>query len=151
MVFISCIIVVISEENVWQLCRFVEENYSENLAECYAVFVSNPQQSIPLLNQKAGHSNRHGFVVWVFFKTFSHSLITYYTIYFHDVCFDQDYHVIFIQKTPVGGSFVYDLDSLLSFPCHFEEYCAKTVCDDDSLLPEFQRYNNTMPLLLQLL
>ena len=53
----------------------------------------------------------------------------------------QDYHVIFIQKMMGSdGSFVYDLDSLLSFPCNFDLYCAKTVCDDDSLPPDYQRY-----------
>ena len=69
-VFLIIIVIIhcYSEENVWHLCRLVKEQYPGILGECYAVFISNAQQSIPLWNQKAGQ-NRHGFVVWVTFFT----------------------------------------------------------------------------------
>ena len=54
----------LSEENVWHLCKRVQENTPALLPECYAVFISNDQQAVPLWCQAAG-DNECGLVQWV--------------------------------------------------------------------------------------
>lgn len=61
----------------------------------------------------------------------------------------QDYHVIFIHQTS-HGAFVYDLDSVLAFPCDFSEYIDQTVRTDDDLRPEFHRWITCGKLLFKL-
>ena len=51
---------------------------------------------------------------------------------------NQDYHVIFIDKRE-SDCHVYDLDSTLNFPCHFEEYLEQAIKNDDVIPIQFQR------------
>jgi len=51
---------------------------------------------------------------------------------------NQDYHVIFIHKRE-SDCHVYDLDSTLNFPCHFEEYLEQAIKNDDVIPIQFQR------------
>ena len=61
--FILCILDAFSEENVWHLCHHIRENHPSKLEGCYAVFISNRDQTIPLWYQKSGREA--GFVIWV--------------------------------------------------------------------------------------
>nr|XP_018913211.1 PREDICTED: protein N-terminal glutamine amidohydrolase [Bemisia tabaci] len=99
------------EENVWKLCEKVKLNNEAHLDKCYAVFISNPNQTVALRNQKAGHNNE-GLVVW-------------------------DYHVIFLIVCPDDGCFVFDLDSSLMFPSSFETYIEKTFYSSTSFSEQF--------------
>lgn len=50
----------------------------------------------------------------------------------------QDYHVVLLHHG--NGSWIYDLDSLLPFPCNFLSYFNETIKDDNHLREEFHRY-----------
>ena len=41
------------EENVWKLCQRLQQDPYE-LQQSYAVFISNPDRTVPLWSQKAG-------------------------------------------------------------------------------------------------
>ena len=60
------------EENVWKLADHVRSNAPNELLKCYAVFVSNKKQVVPLWRQRAGRDEEK-LVIW-------------------------DYHVIFVYK-----------------------------------------------------
>lgn len=47
----------------------MKENYSDLLEECFAVFISNHKQAIPLWSQKKGEDEQ-GLVVWVSTKMY---------------------------------------------------------------------------------
>ncbi|KXS12423.1 hypothetical protein M427DRAFT_101408 [Gonapodya prolifera JEL478] len=81
------------EENVWWLCKAAVDRGLGNRS--FAVFVSNTHQTIPLWRQQRA-AEPAAAVVW-------------------------DYHVLFVLKTQTG-TFVYDLDSTLPFPCPLEDY-----------------------------
>lgn len=100
------------EENVWHLCKAVKDNHPSCVIDCFCVFISNDDQTIPLWEQTAS-TRDDGLVVW-------------------------DYHVIFIHKMP-DGSFVYDLDTRLNFPCPFKIYLDNGVHSCESLKPQFHR------------
>jgi hypothetical protein len=53
-----------SEENVWHMCKYVKENQPELLNKCFAVFISNENQTIPLWSQKQS-PDKEGLVIWV--------------------------------------------------------------------------------------
>nr|CAG4641148.1 EOG090X0C0Q [Eulimnadia texana] len=107
------------EENVWHLCDFVRRNNPADLSNCWVVFISNKNQTIPLWEQKASRDET-GLVIW-------------------------DYHVIFVVQKNAGKSLVYDLDSRLNFPCDFDEYVAKTIQSDDNIFPQFHRFFRVVP------
>lgn len=50
----------------------------------------------------------------------------------------QDYHVLLIYKGE-GESIVYDLDTILPFPCRFTTYLEYAIDKDSLLKPEFHR------------
>ncbi|CAG8479621.1 3127_t:CDS:2 [Paraglomus occultum] len=103
------------EENVYHLChkflalsgsQLEEDDANGEItspaSEVYVVFITNEWSSIPLLRQRAGAGlNAEGFVCW-------------------------DYHVILLYTEAENGqkkrSWVYDLDTVLPFPCEFETY-----------------------------
>nr|CAG4642752.1 EOG090X0C0Q [Evadne anonyx] len=105
------------EENVWHLCHNVKENHPSKLQGCYAVFISNGGQTIPLWYQKS--AGEAGFVIW-------------------------DYHVIFLHKNAYECQ-VYDLDSTLSFPCQFEDYLEQAIKCDEMLPTQFHRLFRIIP------
>ncbi|XP_071277853.1 protein N-terminal glutamine amidohydrolase isoform X2 [Agelaius tricolor] len=100
------------EENVWKLCDYIRSQDRYPLEEFYAVFISNDKRMIPLWKQKSGHGDEP--VVW-------------------------DYHVILLHLSSREQNFVYDLDTVLPFPCPFDVYSVEAFRLDDSLRPEFHR------------
>ncbi|KAM6102281.1 protein N-terminal glutamine amidohydrolase isoform 3-T3 [Theristicus caerulescens] len=100
------------EENVWKLCDYIRSQDQYPLEEFYAVFISNDRRMIPLWKQKSGHGDEP--VVW-------------------------DYHVILLHVSSGKQNFIYDLDTVLPFPCPFDVYSVEAFRLDDSLRPEFHR------------
>ncbi|XP_076185259.1 protein N-terminal glutamine amidohydrolase isoform X4 [Aptenodytes patagonicus] len=100
------------EENVWKLCDYIRSQDQYPLEEFYAVFISNDRRMIPLWKQRSGHADEP--VVW-------------------------DYHVILLHVPSGEQNFIYDLDTVLPFPCPFEVYSVEAFRLDDSLRPEFHR------------
>ncbi|XP_053805653.1 protein N-terminal glutamine amidohydrolase isoform X2 [Vidua chalybeata] len=100
------------EENVWKLCDYIRSQDRYPLEEFYAVFISNDKRMIPLWKQKSGHADEP--VVW-------------------------DYHVILLHLSSGEQNFIYDLDTVLPFPCPFDVYSVEAFRLDDSLRPEFHR------------
>ncbi|KFM71476.1 Protein N-terminal glutamine amidohydrolase, partial [Stegodyphus mimosarum] len=108
------------EENVWKICDYVRNNQKHLLPACYAVFISNRNESVPLWYQKSGKDDNN-LAVW-------------------------DYHVIFLYSPGNNtGSFIYDLDSILPFPCELEKYAPLTFKSDSSLDPCYHRYFRVVP------
>ncbi|XP_075271718.1 protein N-terminal glutamine amidohydrolase isoform X2 [Opisthocomus hoazin] len=89
-----------------------------NQFPCFAVkktfgnFASTSGARIPLWKQKLGPGDEP--VVW-------------------------DYHVILLHVSSGEQNFIYDLDTVLPFPCPFDMYSVETFRLDDSLRPEFHR------------
>ena len=106
------------EENVWKLADHVRSNSPNELLKCYAVFVSNKKQVVPLWRQKAGRDEEK-LVIW-------------------------DYHVIFVYK-PDERCLVFDLDSDLPFPTFFHKYVTETFRTDAILNPEYHRFFRVVP------
>ncbi|KAM6283329.1 protein N-terminal glutamine amidohydrolase isoform 2-T3 [Porphyrio hochstetteri] len=51
----------------------------------------------------------------------------------------MDYHVILLHVSSGEQNFIYDLDTVLPFPCPFDLYSLEAFRLDDSLHPEFHR------------
>ncbi|CAL1276927.1 unnamed protein product [Larinioides sclopetarius] len=108
------------EENVWKLCEYVKNNQSSLLPACYAVFISNRNQSIPLWCQKSG-KDEDKLAVW-------------------------DYHVVFIySQCNDKGTLVCDLDSVLPFPVPLEKYAPMTFQYETCLKSIYHRYFRVIP------
>ena len=59
----------------------------------------------------------------------------------HELIFSlQDYHVILVRKCQGGESHVYDLDSILAFPCHITDYANQVLRSNKGLKKHFHRY-----------
>ncbi|KAF0313260.1 Protein N-terminal glutamine amidohydrolase [Amphibalanus amphitrite] len=106
------------EENVWLLCQHVQDKYPQELPYCYAVFISNQNQTVPLWRQRAGRTEDR-VVIW-------------------------DYHVIFMYQ-PDSRCLVYDMDSELPFPTYFHKYVTETFRTDQILHPEHHRFFRVVP------
>uniref|UniRef100_A0A1B6E4T0 Protein N-terminal glutamine amidohydrolase n=1 Tax=Clastoptera arizonana TaxID=38151 RepID=A0A1B6E4T0_9HEMI len=108
------------EENVWKLVEKVQKESVDDLSGYYVVFVSNNIKAVPLWKQAAS-TKEDGFVLW-------------------------DYHVFLIYDSGQfsheieNNSWVFDLDSQLSFPCTFSNYVKETFKSDDNIKPEFHRF-----------
>ena len=87
---------------MWWLCQRLLERSDVHAAYC--LFISNPDRSVLMLQQRAGRK-RDGLIVW-------------------------DYHVVALaavtssspSSTSAAGWYVLDVDSLLPFPCPLEAY-----------------------------
>ncbi|XP_068014707.1 protein N-terminal glutamine amidohydrolase [Melanerpes formicivorus] len=99
------------EENVWKLCDYIRSQNRYPLEEFYAVFISNDRRMIPLWKQKSACGDEP--VFW-------------------------DYHVILLHASG-EQNFIYDLDTVLPFPCPFDVYSVEAFRLDDSLHPELHR------------
>ncbi|KAL2308683.1 hypothetical protein Nmel_001742 [Mimus melanotis] len=55
------------------------------------------------------------------------------------VLLQQDYHVILLHVSSGEQNFIYDLDTVLPFPCPFDVYSVEAFRLDDTLRPEFHR------------
>ncbi|XP_053106607.1 protein N-terminal glutamine amidohydrolase isoform X2 [Hemicordylus capensis] len=101
-----------SEENVWKLCEFIQNRNQYPLEEFYAVFISNDRKMVPLWKQQAGCGDQP--VIW-------------------------DYHVVLLHTSSRGQNFIYDLDTVLPFPCPFDTYVEEAFKSDSIIHPEFRR------------
>ncbi|KAJ3604636.1 hypothetical protein NHX12_029376 [Muraenolepis orangiensis] len=107
------------EENVWQLCECVRAQSPQLVGEVSAVFISNLRRTVPLWKQKSGHGDKP--VIW-------------------------DYHVVLLhQSSRWGKSFIYDLDSVLPFPCRLQLYTDQAFRSDQGLKPAFWRKVRVIP------
>lgn len=89
------------EENIWQLAQQLVDEGAD-AATLQVIFISNPQRQVVLFNQRNGADLGH--VVW-------------------------DYHVILRQQDSAGdgeGDRIFDLDTLLPFPCNTRDYLEAT-------------------------
>ncbi|XP_039377189.1 protein N-terminal glutamine amidohydrolase isoform X1 [Mauremys reevesii] len=109
---VSCPCSARLEENVWKLCEYIRSYDQYPLEEFYAVFISNERRMIPLWKQQSGCGDEP--VVW-------------------------DYHVILLHVASGDQNFIYDLDTVLPFPCPFDTYIEEAFKSDDILLPGFRR------------
>ncbi|KAI9020068.1 N-terminal glutamine amidase-domain-containing protein [Phycomyces nitens] len=100
------------EENVYKLCRTISEKDKSVLENYTVVFISNPNQTIPVWNQTPCVNGNP--VVW-------------------------DYHVILYYFDSVR-SLVYDFDSALEFPSPSDEYIRKAFLPEIVLPDRFKRY-----------
>ncbi|XP_069931566.1 protein N-terminal glutamine amidohydrolase isoform X4 [Oryctolagus cuniculus] len=51
----------------------------------------------------------------------------------------MDYHVVLLHVSSGGQSFIYDLDTVLPFPCPFDTYVEDAFKSDDDIHPQFRR------------
>ncbi|KAM4822995.1 protein N-terminal glutamine amidohydrolase isoform X3 [Urocitellus parryii] len=51
----------------------------------------------------------------------------------------MDYHVVLLHVSSGGQSFIYDLDTVLPFPCPFDTYVEEAFKSDDDIHPQFRR------------
>ncbi|XP_072266771.1 protein N-terminal glutamine amidohydrolase isoform X2 [Pyxicephalus adspersus] len=101
-----------SEENVWKLCEHIRDQSARPLQEFYAVFLSNDKRMIPIWKQQCGRPGEP--VIW-------------------------DYHVILLHVCSRGQSMIYDLDSVLPFPCPCELYIKEALRSDENIRRDFRR------------
>ncbi|XP_030409644.1 protein N-terminal glutamine amidohydrolase isoform X1 [Gopherus evgoodei] len=124
------------EENVWKLCEYIRSYDQYPLEEFYAVFISNERRMIPLWKQQSGCGDEP--VVWkrdspAFSRPETKSKRTLRSRS------SKDYHVILLHVASGDQNFIYDLDSVLPFPCPFDTYIEESFKSDDILLPGFRR------------
>lgn len=99
------------EENVWRLCKYIKSNSSaETLSDTYVIFISNPAKAIPIWKQKSS-KREDTMVLW-------------------------DYHVILLHKSE---RCIYDLDTMLSFPCPVQEYLSEALKCSWVIKPEYRQ------------
>ncbi|XP_069587957.1 protein N-terminal glutamine amidohydrolase isoform X2 [Ranitomeya imitator] len=107
------------EENVWKLCESIRERTPGALPECYTVFLSNDHRMIPIWRQKCGDGEDP--VIW-------------------------DYHVILLHDAGSDGQrVVYDLDTVLPFPCPCDAYIKEALRSDDLIRKDFRRKLRVIP------
>ncbi|XP_076864838.1 protein N-terminal glutamine amidohydrolase [Brachyhypopomus gauderio] len=106
------------EENVWKLCEFVKAQETCPMDEVYAVFISNERKTVPIWKQKSSSDNEP--VIW-------------------------DYHVVLLHCNQQGQSCIYDLDTVLAFPCAFDVYSREALQSDVHLKPGFRRKLRVIP------
>ncbi|XP_067323408.1 protein N-terminal glutamine amidohydrolase [Anolis sagrei] len=100
------------EENVWKLCEYIQRQNQYPLEEFYAVFISNDRRMVPLWKQQAGCGGEP--VIW-------------------------DYHVILLHVASGDQNFIYDLDTVLPFPCPFDTYIEEAFKSDSIINPGYRR------------
>lgn len=101
------------EENVWKLCEYIKDQETCPVDEVYAVFISNEKRTIPIWKQKASRGGDEP-VIW-------------------------DYHVVLLHVNKEGPGYIYDLDTVLPFPCRFDVYSREALKSDMFLKPDFRR------------
>ncbi|XP_077364294.1 protein N-terminal glutamine amidohydrolase [Festucalex cinctus] len=106
------------EENVWQLCELVRREQRAPLQELLVVFISNDNRTVPLWKQKSARGEQP--VIW-------------------------DYHVLLLHARPGREAAIYDLDSLLPFPCGLQLYAARALRSERGLQPAYHRKLRVVP------
>ncbi|XP_069477686.1 protein N-terminal glutamine amidohydrolase isoform X2 [Ambystoma mexicanum] len=107
-----------SEENVWKLCEHIKDCGQDLLEDFHAVFISNDQKMVPIWKQQSGRGDEP--VVW-------------------------DYHVILLHVSSDGQNYIYDLDTLLPFPCPVDTYIQEAFKCDDDIHPAYRRKLRAVP------
>ncbi|BFZ62164.1 Protein N-terminal glutamine amidohydrolase [Saitoella coloradoensis] len=111
------------EENIYNLARTIAEKNPAAINSTYAVFLSNPQQTVPVWFMRL-NKDRPGYpVIW-------------------------DYHVFLVHKTTLG-SYVYDFDTTLPFPVAFAAHYEATFAPEVELPKRFHRLFRIIPALAQ--
>ncbi|KAM4689308.1 protein N-terminal glutamine amidohydrolase [Discoglossus pictus] len=100
------------EENVWKLCEYIRDHCPRPVEEFFAVFISNENKMIPIWKQKAGKGA--GPVVW-------------------------DYHVLLLHVSGGDQNYIYDLDTVLPFPCSCDLYIREALKSDGFIHADFRR------------
>ncbi|XP_034016582.1 protein N-terminal glutamine amidohydrolase [Thalassophryne amazonica] len=106
------------EENVWKLCEFVRTEGTTGLDQVFVVFISNDKRMVPLWKQKSGYGDQP--VIW-------------------------DYHVILLHVSHELETLVYDLDSVLMFPCSLQLYADQALRSDRGIKPAYHRKLRVIP------
>ncbi|XP_061752635.1 protein N-terminal glutamine amidohydrolase [Nerophis ophidion] len=106
------------EENVWKVCELIRKEKSFPLEEFFVIFISNDNKKVPLWEQKSAQGQQP--VIW-------------------------DYHVVLLHVCPRSEAFLYDLDSVLPFPCTLKMYARHALRTDHCLLPEYHRKLRVVP------
>ncbi|XP_061680770.1 protein N-terminal glutamine amidohydrolase isoform X2 [Syngnathoides biaculeatus] len=106
------------EENVWKLCEFVRRERSASLQELFVVFISNENRTVPLWKQKSARGDQP--VIW-------------------------DYHVVLLHVRGQGEAAIYDLDSVVPFPCSLKIYAVHALRSDQCLKPAYHRKLRVVP------
>ncbi|XP_069813232.1 protein N-terminal glutamine amidohydrolase isoform X1 [Dendropsophus ebraccatus] len=94
------------------LCDYIRDKSPHRLAEYYAVFLSNENRMIPIWKQKSGKNEDP--VIW-------------------------DYHVVLLHDCSDGQRFIYDLDTVLPFPCPCDTYIQEALRSDHNIHKDFRR------------
>ncbi|XP_028673055.1 protein N-terminal glutamine amidohydrolase [Erpetoichthys calabaricus] len=105
------------EENIWKLCRHIALQKPCPIEEVYVIFISNESRMIPLWKQKSSRGGNP--VIW-------------------------DYHVILLH-TSHSGCHIYDLDTILPFPCSLKCYVDEAFRSDDLINLTFKRKLRVIP------
>lgn len=105
------------------LIKQLQTHNCSSSSQLFALFISNPNETVPFWYQRAASSSRDGVVVW-------------------------DYHVVALEVlgepgTGGGGALIWDLDldhPDLGFPCTLQDYAQHALQSSSVELPEqFQR------------
>lgn len=100
------------------MCEYIKNQRHCPLEEVYAVFISNERKKIPIWKQKSSRGDEP--VIW-------------------------DYHVILLHASKQGPSFIYDLDTILPFPCSLDVYSMEAFQSDKHLKPAYWRKLRVIP------
>lgn len=102
------IIIIIIQENIYKLASIISDSITTTnttTTASYVVFVSSKKQKTPIWGQRLC-TNTSSPVVW-------------------------DYHVLFLIINS-DKKYIYDYDSILSFPCSALEYCKNSFLSPDN-------------------
>ncbi|CAG0883822.1 unnamed protein product [Cyprideis torosa] len=139
------------EENVWHLCDHIHQNgTSSDLSSSFAVFISNAIKAVPLWMQKAAITREY--VIWDYHVIFVHvveHLWSPLASSSSSSCSSMANGLASIVPLPPKRKkrsvWVYDLDSLLPFPCPFQQYVCQTFNGEKVLKPEFRPLFRVVP------
>lgn len=106
------------EENIWLLGKSLLKA-GFHIHHMQVLLLSNPQQSIPLLQQKSATAANQA-VIW-------------------------DYHVI-LELHADNNDWIYDFDSRLPFPSNKQSYFQQTLINKDKLQKNYRVYCRRIPL-----
>ncbi|KAG8183591.1 hypothetical protein JTE90_025146 [Oedothorax gibbosus] len=127
------------EENVWKLCEYVQKNQFQKLHQCYAIFISNENKTIPLWCQKSG--NAESLCIWDY-----HVIFVYHSADASRTVVYDDYHVIFVyHSADASRTVVYDVDCSLPFPVHIRTYIELAIRQEFQFQPCYKRLFRVIP------
>nr|XP_014346791.1 PREDICTED: protein N-terminal glutamine amidohydrolase [Latimeria chalumnae] len=92
--------------------RYINEQYSVRSKFSSADNISTPCKEVPIWKQQSGRGDNP--VIW-------------------------DYHVILLHVASEVERFIYDLDTVLPFPCPFNVYVEEAFKSDKDIQPAFRR------------